>query len=436
MKMDMKEMMTLIEKFLKSGRFSLSLLDWDKRNKAVTNELIVKYDEAQAKPMLYIKNPNGKIVPIITESDKDIKNFLENFLEVSVNRTKNYEPSMWFMLREDGNHNTNINESTVDQFHKYIEANYNQLKPYALQIFRNNQRELLIPYIDTKFVFYDLGKLMAGESTENFDEVVHILYTLITEIRDNLTTIMSTVEDKFNSMNDKLLLENERQNAEIDSLNKQIDQTNKRIEDLIGTMTGVSGQVDRRLTPKTISVGGDANKIYPVRIKYNNTGKYPVDGGYEKFMAMMFLTMENTYRNIVVQIGHNHMTTSNAYFVGDADSYFCYTHKIKDGSVSKHYIYDVKQVGSGDYVLLLRGAQSYTLWSKYPDDITVTNTLGNIDTGSSGTYSPIVDTDKSKNPNLTDDKILGMDACRTFTNSVHVVNSIIIGNNTRMRIGG
>lgn len=144
---NIKELAMELEKYLKAGRFSFAVLMWDQRNKAVVNELIVKYDEKDHKPILYIKNANGDIVPIISESDKIFKDFLENFIEVSVNRTKNYEPSLYFMLRQDNEGNTGWNQSTVDQFYTFVSDNFSKLKPYVLQTFKKGKSDLLIPFV-------------------------------------------------------------------------------------------------------------------------------------------------------------------------------------------------------------------------------------------------------------------------------------------------
>lgn len=431
---NVKEVMIEIEKYLKAGRFSFSILSWDMRNNAVTNELIVKYDEKTGKPMLYIKNPSGEVVPIITESDANLKKFLENFIEVSVDRTKHYEPSMWFMLRKDGNNDTGWNKDVINQFYRYIEDNYDQLKPYALQLFHNKQRELLIPYVDSKMVFYDLGKLIQNQVVHNFDDITELLYNLIMDIKENLVDIMNSIEDKFNTMNDKLEQENERQNTEISNLRKQVEQTEKSLNGLLGQLDDVKGTTERRLLPVTITVAGNNNTIYPVRVKYTGGG-LQVAGGTQMFMGAMFLTMENAQRNIVLQFGNNHMTTSPGYYIGQADQYYVYTHKVIDGSNAKHYVYDVQQVGSGDHVIMLRGGTTYTIWTKYPDHIEITNTASGMDTPI-GRIEPIPDTNKTRNPQLTDDTILGSDTCRTFANSVHVVDYIIIGNNTKLKIGG
>lgn len=427
---DNKELLIEIEKYLKAGRFSFAVLSWDNRSKAVINELIVRYDEKDGKPLLYIKKPNGDIAPIITESDKNLKDFIENFIEISVDRTKNYEPSLWFMLRQDRNGNTGWNEETVSQFYRYVEANLAEMKPYALQVFKDKKRETLIPFVGTQMVFYDMGRIIPDAGVENFDNIIEMLFKLINDIKSNLVDIMDGIEAKFTDMNDKLVQENNRQNKEIETLRDNMKETQKQVQDVIASIGGVKDTTERKLLPTKLAVGGNGNTIYPVKIKLTGGGTQ-INGGYEQFMGAMYLQMESPNRNIILQIGNMHTTTSPLYYNGIDDQYYVYTHKVINGANAKHYIYDCRMVGSGEYILLLRGATNYQLWSKYPEFLEITNNLGAI----SG-VSSIPDTNLSNNPQLTDNNSLGMDTVKTFVNSVHVVNSVMIGNKLKMGIGG
>lgn len=435
MKIDnIKELSMDLEKYLKAGRFSFAILTYDQKGKAVTNELIVKYDEKDHKPILYIKNPDGEIVPIITESDRILKEFLENFLEVSVNRTKNYEPSLWFMLRQDETGNNGWNKSTVDQFYTFISENFSKMKPYVLQTFKDGVRDLVVPYVGTQMVFYDMGKLIQGKGVENFDNIVTMLYNLIIDIKDNLIDIMNAIEDKFTDMNAKLIQENERQNTEIANLETHMSESDAKLDEVMKGLGDIRGTTERRLLPVELSVAGESNMIYPVKIALKGGG-IAISGGTEQFSGAMYLTMESPKRNIVLQIGNTHMTDSPDYYTGNSDQYYVYSHKVIDGNGAQHFIYDVKNVASGEYILLLRGATKYTLWTRYPDNIKITNNLGSIGT-QNGDISPIPESNKSTNPHLTDDNILNADVVRTFSNSIHVVNSIMIGNQLKMAIGG
>ena len=431
---NIKELAMELEKYLKAGRFSFAVLMWDQRNKAVVNELIVKYDEKDHKPILYIKNANGDIVPIISESDKIFKDFLENFIEVSVNRTKNYEPSLYFMLRQDNEGNTGWNQSTVDQFYTFVSDNFSKLKPYVLQTFKKGKRDLLIPYVGTQMVFYDMGKLVKGEGIHNFDDIVQMLHKLITDIRTNLVDVMNAIETKFNDMNTKLVQENARQNLEIDNIEKQLNNTDKKIDSLIASIGDIKGTTERKLLPVDINVGGDGATIYPVGVQLRGGG-IAVTGGTEQFAGAMYLTMENAQRNITVQLGNDHMTDSPNYYTGNRDQFFVYSHKILDGANAKHYIYDVVCAGSGHYVMLLRGNTKYRLWTRYPDNTVITNNLTAIGTPF-GNLSPIPESNKTSNPQLTDDSVLGSDTVKTFSNSIHVTGSIMVGNKLKMSIGG
>lgn len=430
---DTKEVFVELEKFLKTGRFSFAVLTWDNKDKAVINELVVKYDKDK-RPMLYMKNPDSELKPIITESDSTLKEFLENYIEISVDKTKNYEPSLWFMLRKDENGNTGWNKSTINQFYNFIDQNMDKLKPYMLQVFNKKNRDILVPFIGTQMVFYDMGRLIKGQGIENFDNIVNMLFNLITDIKENLIDIMNAIQTKFDDMNAKLIQENERQNTEIENIENQMKETEKLVDNVLAELGDIRSTTERRLRSVDLNVGGNANTIYPVKLKYIGGG-VPISGGTEMFMGALFIQMENSSRNIIMQIGNNHMTTSPAYYTGNQDSYFVYTHKILDGANAKHYIYDCRNIGSGEYVVLLRGATKYKVWTKYPDFLQITNDLGNIGTPS-GDITPIPESNKSLCPMLTDDSVLGADTVRTFVKSVHVVNSVMVGNKLRLGIGG
>lgn len=426
---NIKEFYMELEKFLKTGRFSFAILTYDNKDRAVVNELIVKYDEVDHKPMLYIKNPNGDIVPIITESDALLKQFLENFLEISVDRTKSYEPSLWFMLRKDDSGDTGWNQSTIDQFYHFVGENMSKLKPYVLQTFKNQRRDIVIPFVDTKMVYYDMGKLIDGNGIENFDKIVDMLYNLIKTIQSNLVDVMNGIETKFNDLDQKLRADNIRQDNDINQINKQMSATETKLDEVIAEIGKVAGTTERRLMPVTITVGGSNSTIYPVSVKVAGGG-HAISGGTEMFAGAMFLTMEDSKKHIVVQLGNDHMTDSPNYFSGSEDLHFVYSQKVLDGNGAKHYVYEVTQFGSGYYGLLLRGATKYTLWTRYPEHTSIVNSLQTI-----GGLSPIPEGNKGINPQLTDDRIIGTDITRTFTNSVHVVSSVMVGNQIKMSIG-
>ena len=423
---DNKELLMEIEKYLKAGRFSFSVLTWDDKDKAVTNELIVKFDK-DGKPTLNIKNPDGTISSIVTESAQEMKDFLENFIEVSVDRTKNYEPSIWFMLKQDEHGDTGWNKSTISQFYNYVEQNYKNLKPYALQVFANGQKELLMPYVDTKMVFYDLGKIMSGKGVESFDVITKLLFGIISDIKSNIIDVVNGMESNFNDIRSKLEIDNDRQDKEIDTLRKSIMRNKETINNMMESIGGIKDTTDRRLDFKKFTVGGDPHMVYPVRFKLTKGGN-EILGGHELFMSVIFLQMESPSRTIVMQIGNMHSTTSPQYYNGVEDQYFVYSHKVLNGANAKHYVYDCKMIGSGDYIVLLRGGTEYTVWTKYVDYLDITNNLQAIEG-----ISPIRDTDTA-NAYLTDDNILGRDVVRTFSNSVHVVNSVVIGNKFKMGI--
>lgn len=422
-KFNMKEPLMVLEEFIKAGRLHVALLGYDRKDEAVVGELIIDFTD-KAKPILHIKNPDGEVVPVLTESDRLFNEFLENFIEVSVDRTVNYEPSLWFMIRTDDG-NDNWSYDIIKQHFDFAKANKNSFKPYMMQTFKNKQRELLLPFITTKEIYYDMGKLIADERITDFDKIVEMLYNLIIDIRDNLQSIITEVSESFNALELKLNQENDRQNLQIAALEESVRTLNNKLDDLNNKLDEVAGTTEKRIRPKELRVGGQSNMVYPVRLKYVN-GTLSVPGGKEFFMAPILLTIKDANRSCLLKIGHNHTTNSPDFFSGDKGTHYVYDQTVLNNSNAKFYFYDVNTIGSGDYVVMLRGGTTYTLWSKYIEDIQITNNNTAI-----GSYEPHADTVLNKNPNLTNSNNLGASTVLTFNNSVQVTKSVIVGNKNK-----
>lgn len=420
---DRKEPLMLLEEFLKAGRLHVALLGYDRKDEAVVGELIIDFTN-KAKPILHIKNPDGTVVPVLTESDRLFNEFLAKFIEVSVDRTVNYEPSLWFMLRSD-NGNNNWSDEIIKQHFNLLKTNKDSIKPYMLQTFKNKKRELLLPFITTKEVFYDMGRLIKGEKIRDFDKIVELLYNLLIDVRDNLQTIITEVDGSFKALESKLNQENNRQNLQISALESSIASMNSKLTELNNKIDQIAGTTEKRIRPLEITVGGNANTVYPVRLKYIN-GTLSVPGGKEFFMAPIIITKSDNYRSCLLKIGHNHTTNSPDFFSGNKGTYYVYDQTVKSNTDAKFYFYDVGLLGSGDYIVMLRGGNKYTIWSKYIEDIQITNNGTGI-----GSYAPYAATVLTNNPNLTNSSNLAMSTVLTFSNSIHVTKSIIVGNKTK-----
>lgn len=427
MKFDPKEPLMQIEEFIKTGRLHISLLSYNSKEEAVVSELMIDYTDPK-KPILYIKNPNGEVVPVLTESDKIFTEFVSDFLEVSVDRTKNYEPSIWCMLRRDSSQQTGFSKENAQQFMNYIKENRNNLKPYMMQTFSNNKRELLIPFVTTEEVFYDMGKIIRDKGIENFDKVCELLYNLIIEIKENLEAIIGDISRRFAELEKKLEQDNERQNNQLDAITASIAQINTKVGEVKAELDRIAGTTEKRIRSTDLTVNGNTNMIYPVKIVYRSGvsgAQQPANNMF--FLAPFFLTIDDGHRECVLRVGHDVISHSGSEV---NPKYYVYDQRVRDSVVAKYYFYAVRFLSGSEFVVMLRGGTKYKLWSKYIENIDVVQ--GDL---SGLGFTPIQDTRHDMDPNLTDPSDLGVNIVKTFSGSVHVANEIIIGNGkTAMRL--
>ena len=244
-----KDLLMQTDRMIKAGRMSFTLLSTDSYNHIKQNELFIDYGKDEngipigplnnnfpkdGKPVrgtIKIMGPNGP-VDITTLTGTKLREFISNFLEVSVTRTKDFEPSMWLMLRQDNNGNTGYNESTIEQFYRFIQKNKNELTPYVMQTFKDGKRDVLIPYITSDLVFYDVSKIIENEKIHNLDDVIKLLYKLSTDIAGSVTANIETLTKKIDqsivNLNETAL----RINNTINTLDESIRDVKSQINDM------------------------------------------------------------------------------------------------------------------------------------------------------------------------------------------------------------
>ena len=244
-----KDLLMQVDRMIKAGRMNFTLLSTDSYNKIKQNELFIDYgkdkngipigplnnnfpkDGTPVRGTIKLMGPNGP-VDITTLTGLKLREFIANFLEVSVNRTKDYEPSMWLMLRQDNNGNTGYNESTIEQFYRFIQKNKSELTPYIMQTFKDSKRDVLIPYITSDLVFYDVSKIIENEKIRNLDDVIKLLYKLSTDIA---ATVTSNIEALTKKMDQSIVNLNEtalRINSTINTLDDSIRDVKSKLNDM------------------------------------------------------------------------------------------------------------------------------------------------------------------------------------------------------------
>jgi len=364
---DLKELISMLERYLKAGRISFSLLDYSRNNEAITNELIVKYDQENI--LLYIKNTDGEIKPVGTETDLIFNEFLAKFLEVGESEiTPPYDPKLFFQIKQDSSAFYGYSQENINFFYNWIESNMDSLEPYLLHA--NTVDEVqhdLIPMQTAKTVYYDLGKVVTGQTIRDMDSVISALVTMMNNIKSDLTAALNSAKATYNSMIDTLNKTNSTQTTAINGLKTDITNLNTGLSTLNTNLTNLANKVDQRIRPKTFTVGGNANTAYPVRIYYNS-GVNPVTGGYEFFQGQFFLSFEDGNRSCVAALGDATETNSSSYWNGVCNRYVV-TQKGNGAGVPAFYHFT--EVGPMNWICVLRGAATYTVWSKYIDYVSV-----------------------------------------------------------------
>ena len=322
-----KDLLMQVDRMIKAGRMNFTLLSTDSYNKIKQNELFIDYgkdkngipigplnnnfpkDGTPVRGTIKLMGPNGP-VDITTLTGLKLREFIANFLEVSVNRTKDYEPSMWLMLRQDNNGNTGYNESTIEQFYRFIQKNKSELTPYIMQTFKDGKRDVLIPYITSDLVFYDVSKIIENEKIRNLDDVIKLLYKLSTDIA---ATVTSNIEALTKKMDQSIVNLNEtalRINSTINTLDDSIRDVKSKLNDMKDVVERAKIVSNSAFKSKTIDLkagevlvihtkGGlpDENdkEIPPIEIP--NYGE--VDGSSpRKILKLIFIYHKPTYYSI------------------------------------------------------------------------------------------------------------------------------------------
>ena len=324
---DTKDLLMQVDRMIKAGRMNFTLLSTDSYNHIKQNELFIDYgrdengipigplnnnfpkDGTPIRGTIKIMGPNGP-VDVTTLTGIKLREFIANFLEVSVNRTKDYEPSMWLMLRQNENGDTGYNESTIEQFYRFIQKNKNELTPYVMQTFKDGKRDVLIPYITSDLVFYDVSKIIENENIKNLDDVIKLLYKLSTDIAHTVTANIEALTKKMDQYLTNLNETALRINNTINSLDESLRNVNARLSNINSIVERAKIVSNSAFKSKTIDLkagevlvihtkGGrpDNNdvEIPPIEIpSYGN-----VDGSSpRKILKLIYIYHKPTYYSI------------------------------------------------------------------------------------------------------------------------------------------
>ena len=360
--LNLKALMNLLyERMIKDGRLSMSLCLWENRDKALEDELIIRYTE-NALPMLYIKS-KGEYKPIGTETDLNFNKFLQNFMEVSSVRTKEeFDPSIWFKTFKDSANTEGYSDENITQAYKEIESKLNLMKPYIMQVDVDKESHLVIPYMSTKLVFYDLGKLMANERVRNLEEVFQLLMQYMQKVRSDNQSMITAVNKAVSEVQIDITNQNNRQDENIEILSKEMQSQSQSNNSLLDKVNQYINSTETRIRPLRFTMQGSATYAYPVVFKLSGGGMDMLNGT-EFFNAPLYLTFEDGNRINVLQLGDSNTVGSPLIPTNIKEAYDFV--QVCNSANTTPAIYDVKRIDGNTWVVMLKGGQTYTAYSKY-----------------------------------------------------------------------
>ena len=381
---DLTDLQTLLERYIKAGRISFSLLTWDNKSEAKENELIIKYDNENA--FLYIKNADGKICAVNTETDLSYQEFLAKFMEVSATKEKApFDPQLWFKINEDASMFSGYSQENISYFYNYIENNLTSLKPYIINTTADGETHEMLPFMSTRTVYYDLGKIIKDGNIVNVEDTISAIMNLANNIKSEITDMLNINIRNYGDTLNEFQAHIDRQDEEISVLHSAVSTVDKKYTDLTAKVKEISDKMDLKIRSRKFTVGGTTSQIIPVTFTMTGGGEdLPNDvaggkwaaGAKEAFMGGMFITYNDANRNVIIQLGSNMEANVAAGLSSGTEFTVTQSQAVggtrTDGKVSGvGTVHAIERVSAGKWCVWLTGGRSYYLWSKYVDDITI-----------------------------------------------------------------
>lgn len=391
-----KDKLMYIDRYMKAGRFTFSLLTADNKDLATMHELILDYgtdDNGTAygskngfptnadgtikipRPSIFVINEKGERVNIETESALQIRKFLDNFFEVSTNRTKFGEPSMWLKLIANDDGTTTYGEDNTRKFYEYTVANKDQLHPYILQTFKDGKRDILIPFMTANHVFYDVSKIIAGEKIRTIEDTFKLLHTMINTIGDNIKFNISTIEARMNDTMNMLKEKSDIQDRAIAALQQNINDMGSYYLEVSNKLTNIIEKVGKSFIKKPYFV----KRGEILRIKFNpaKKGFKPAIDTFERaadiYSSCLFITGQIGTAEIFVEIGPgSHIGFDKiAFFMDKNTSHEFSQPNMRIAQVGTampdNIISFAEQSATGEYIIQFNYDIGINVWTKYID---------------------------------------------------------------------
>ena len=391
-----KDKLMYIDRYMKAGRFTFSLLTADNKNLATMHELILDYGTDNngnaygttngfptdkdgkvkvPRPSVFVINENGERVNVETESAIQVRKFLDNFFEVSTQRTKFGEPSMWLKLIANDDGTTTYGEKNTRDFYEYVRNNKDQLVPYIMQTFKDGKRDILIPFITADHVFYDVSKIIAGEKIRSIDGVFSLIHSMVNRIGENLRFNIATIEERMNNTLEMLKEKADIHDRAIAALQKNINDMESYYIELKTKITDIMDKVGKTFIKKGVFV--KRGEILKLKFNPSKKGFKPAIDGFEKaadiYSSCLFITGQINTAEIFVEIGPgSHIGFDKIAFFMDKNT----SHEFSQpnmriaqvgSAMPDNIISFAEQAATGEYIIQFNYDIGINVWTKYID---------------------------------------------------------------------
>jgi len=372
---DFHDLKIFLERYLKAGRISFSLLAWDNRANGQKGEMIINYDSDYG--ILYTKNDKNEIIPLRTETDIIFMEFIANFLEVNDVKIKPHaEPQLFFKLMRDTGGNTGFTQQVIEKHYRYIEDNLSSLTPLSSwTVNTDGKSENLTQFSSARTTYYDLGKVISGQVINNMEDTVRIIVSFMNNITKELTDMLNSVRVHYDQSLNQVRDQQARIDGNISVLTNLANGINSNITAMRNSINTISSNMDIRMHRRDFTTGGSNSSYFtPVLITLNENGlgnSLPDGAGMEAFGAGLYITGSWRIPGFALELGSGNLFSNNARYPSSGGSRF--TVSFHPNSLSYLPFAGAKRVGAGAWVVMLRSTYEYTLWSKYATNGIVIN---------------------------------------------------------------
>lgn len=405
--------------------------------------------------------------------------------------------TIWIRTMEDSDgSNKSTSKDVIRSFYEYIDKNKNTITPYIQKIYRNGTEVQVVPFVHEKQVYVRLkadGEIedlytVLRRILKNIDNNKQIFDTLKLNIDRDIAIIRDKIADWLDKIGEATL--------EVPKMKLSLEQSLKNVVDSLN-IDDIIPFLEKKIRPYTFTVPGRNTETHLVKLKLKSdwdignisrrtiedinklSGYYDFfnspliveHGGYNKnrkWLQNDFVTDPAGWAKTQIDTLMSEMLVIGSYGSNMPKQYY-YNKKISPGtpattSIHSGYgtnhrqtnftfikrgdrpqmIFDVRRFYAGEpagsgtdaefsYIVVLRGGEVYTLWSRYIENIEVIFDPDRQTPGG-GEAPPLVQVSDYENGYVTLFTPIGRQAYLnkanfiSFTEQLYVAKEIMLGN--------